>query len=52
MKFVYFALRGIAQEQFALNLCKDSDKFTYLVSKTTENGEGSLVYIRSFGSVI
>lgn len=52
VKYICFVLRGITQEQFALNLRKDSGKFTYLVSKITKNGEGSLVYIRSFDSGI
>lgn len=43
MKYIYFALRDIAQDQFAFNLRIDFDKVAYLVSKTTENGEGSLV---------
>lgn len=48
LKCIYFALGRITQELFALNLHKDSDKFPHLISKTAENGEGSLVCFWSF----
>lgn len=48
LKCIYFALRRITQELFALNLQKDPDKFPHLVFKTAENGVGSLVCFWSF----